>query len=289
MSYFLITHPRSGSSNLGTNFCRTISEKDRIWNLDEMFYPGCRSSWGDFRKYSAEQQGVLLEIDSFIDTDKIKNVELVNIVSKHLYKKINHQNLDLNQWYEKEIANRLNFLKILDDCRQKYLVKLFVDDQRWFSFNFSNTQCLILYRKNLLEAVLSILIKNFYQNIFVNKNVHSDSYKGNFLIVPNFSFRVDRDYFYHIFLPFINLLKFIKKNKQIKKISYEELFDNNKNKEIDIFSYSITVKDIEKKLKYSKGKSEYIENYLELLEWISMYIKKEELTDICKELDINYE
>ena len=168
MSYFLITHPRSGSSNLGTNFCKLIANTEKIWNLDEMFHPGCRHLWGDYRQYSAGKSSTLLEINLLADIFNIQNVEKVEIISNMLFKKINQTTLNSNQWLEKELENRLAFLKKLDDHKQKYFIKLFIDDDRWFRFDFLNSQRMILYRRNFLEAVSSILIKNFYQtNLFL--------------------------------------------------------------------------------------------------------------------------
>lgn len=245
--------------------------------------------WGDFRRYSAEMKGTILEIDPYADIDKMKNKDIPNIVSKQLCKKVDHQISDLNVWYETEISNRLNFLKRLEEQKQKYLVKLFVDDQRWFDFDFSNKQCLILYRQNFLEAVLSILIKNYYQTHLNWKDGFRDRYKGNFITVPDFSFKLDYEYFYYRFIPFLNLLKFIKKNNHIEKICYEDLFIKNSNEEIHIFDRYVTLHDVEKKLNYSKEKCDYIENYLELKEWFLVQIKKEKLEDICEELGMCYE
>lgn len=289
MSYLLITHPRSGSSNLAANFCRSMIDKNqKIVNLDEFFYPGCRTMWGDFRQYADKRQGILLEIGTYSDVDKIHNIDIPSIVSKHICKQVDYQILDANQWYENELENRFNFLQRLDQNNQKYLIKLFVDDLRWLNYDFSNKQCVILYRKNFLEAILSILIKNYYQTHLIQDKSFRDTYKGNFMIVPDFSFKSDYEYFYYRAMPFFNLLKFIKEHNHITRISYEDLFIENSNKEITIFDYYIDIKDIEKKLKYSKEKYQYIENYAELKEWFLMYIEKENLESICQDMGITY-
>jgi hypothetical protein len=290
MSYFLITHPRSGSSNLAVNFCRSMIDKNhKVINLDEFFYPGCRTMWGDFKKYSLNNQGVLLEVDLQLDVDKIQDVDIPSIVSKYICKQVDYQVPDATLWYEKEIENRFNFLQRLNQNSQNYLVKLFVDDLRWFNYDFSNKQCVVLYRKDLLEAILSILIKNYYQtNLTWHRNFR-DVYKGDFMIVPDFSFKLDYEYFYYRAVPFFNLLQFIKEHNHIARISYEALFIKNKNRELKIFDRNIVITDVEKKLQYSKEKSKYIENYLDLKEWFSACIKEENLQDICQELDILYE
>lgn len=290
MSYFLITHPRSGSSNLAVNFCRSMIDRNqKVTNLDEFFYPGCRTMWGDFRKYFNKKQGVLLEVDPQLDVDKIQDVDIPSIVSKSICKQVDYQVSDATLWYEKELENRFNFLQRLDQNNQKYLIKLFVDDLRWFNYDFSNKQCVVLYRKNFLEAILSILIKNYYQtNLTWHRNFR-DVYKGDFMTVPDFSFKLDYEYFYYRAVPFFNLLKFIKEYNHIIRFSYEDLFIENSNKEIKMFDRCIDIKDIEKKLKYSKEKYQYIENYTELKEWFLTYIKQENLESICEELGITYD
>lgn len=291
MSYLLITHPRSGSSNLAVNFCRSMIDKNqKIINLDEFFYPGCRTMWGDFRQYANKKQGTLLEIDSPLDIDigKMQNIDIPSVVSKYICKQVNYQIADINVWYDQEIENRFNFLQRLDQHNQKYLIKLFINDQRWFNYDFSNDQCIILYRKDFLEAILSILIKNYYQTNLARNKSFQDTYKGNYMMVPDFSFKPNYEYFYYRAMPFFNLLKFIKKHNHITRISYEDLFIENSNKEINMFDHRIDIKDIEKKLKYSKEKYQYIENYTELKAWFSTYIRQENLESICEELGITY-
>lgn len=290
MSYFLITHPRSGSSNLTVNFCQSMIDKNqKIINLDEFFYPGCRTMWGDFRNYSKTKQGVLLEVETHLDLNKIHDISIPSIVSKNIFKQVNHQVSDATLWYEKELENRLNFLQRLEKNNQKYLIKLFVDNLNWFNYDFSNKQCIVLYRKSFLEAISSILIKNYYQTNLARNKSFRDTYKGNYMMVPDFSFKPDYKYFYYRAVPFFNLLKFIKKHNHITRISYEDLFIENSNKEINMFDHHIDIKDIEKKLKYSKEKYQYIENYTELKVWVSTYIKQENLESICQDLGITYD
>jgi hypothetical protein len=50
MSYFLITHPRSGSSTLSVAISKTMSETTPTWNLDEFFHMNVTQLWGDYKK-----------------------------------------------------------------------------------------------------------------------------------------------------------------------------------------------------------------------------------------------
>lgn len=285
MSFFLITHPRSGSSNLANNFCRSFSLKNKIWNLDEIFHPGCRSSWGDFRNYSVDRSGVLFQLKTTIEFEQTTYTYSVSKVSEYLYQQVQKVS-DVDCWYENEIENRIQLLDIIENKQQQYLVKLFVDHPRWFDFDYKNKQCLVLYRKDFFGSILSMLIKNNYQKKLQMHNGHIDRYKGGLISVPDFSFAVNYEHFHSRIQPFLNLLKFTKKHTDIARVSYEDLYE--KEKKIIIFSHRMHLNDIEKKLEYAKAKSKYFVNFQSLSTWFSDMIVEEKLEEICGDLGVAY-
>jgi hypothetical protein len=134
-----------------------------------------------------------------------------------------------------------------------------------------------------------MLIKNHYERTFGQQN-SNDQYKGRDLIVPNFSFLVSRESFVIETSIFFKFLKFCKKNKNIKFLSYEDLYLNSLSK--NIFGNSIDkslLDKIDNKLNYVKEKSLYIENYQEVHSWIVEKIKGEKLEDICDLYGIKYQ
>lgn len=285
MSFFLITHPRSGSSNLAGNFCRSFSLKNKIWNLNEIFHPGCRSSWGDFRNYSVDRPGVLFQLKTDIEFEQTTNTYSASKVSEYLYQQVQKVS-DVDCWYENEIENRIQLLDIIENKQQQYLVKLFVDHPRWLNFDYKNKQCLVLYRKDFFGSFLSALIKNHYQKNLQMHNGYINRYKGGLISVPDFSFAVDYEHFYSRIQPFLNLLKFTKKHTDIARVSYEDLYE--KERKIIIFSHKMHLHDIEKKLEYAKAKSKYFVNFQSLSTWFSDMIVEEKLEEICGDLGVAY-
>lgn len=286
MSYFILTHPRSGSSNLTV----ALSKSLLAWNLDEFLHLRNSQLWGDYKKILSgnRREGsvyTLKNLDHFNlseDTSDLKNVRDCILIEKQMSKS------DLISWRDLEIERRLKFLDTLSSKNQSFVVKIFIDSDRWLDYDFANRHSLILYRKNFLDAILSMLIKNRYEKQFGQKR-SNDRYKGRDMNVPDFSFSIShRDFLLETDV-FFKFLKFCKRHKQIKFISYEEIYFGSSN--LDIFDVSIEkklLKDIDIKLEYAKKKKDYINNYKDLENWISSIIKEESLQDICQTLNINF-
>ena len=286
MAYFVITHPRSGSSAL----CIALSQSNQAWNLDEFFHVGCTQLWGDARKLEKKiiEKGTVLEI--FYNFQKKINCE--TFYSSKIRNEICRSRLldsdEFTCWKEEELLKRFEFLEKLNLEKQQYVVKIFIDSPYWVDYKFASDRSVILYRKDFLDSIFSILIKNHFKNFLSEKNFFIDEYKGGLMNVPNFTFSIDYETFHGTTNYFFNFLRFCRDNKNINRISYEDLyngsidirlFDQNYNRDKLTF--------IERKMQYYKDKIQYIRNHKEIYRWYTERIEKENLNEICDILKID--
>lgn len=292
MSYFIITHPRSGSSNLCVAISKIMSETSPTWNLDEFFHPGNFQLWGDFKKIlvSGLDQGIVFSVKKLDNNTIWENTWYVKNVCKNILKETNIKKSDLILWKNQEMKKRLDFVQTLYSVNQSFLIKIFLDSDIWLNYKFTTDNSLILYRKNFTDAILSMLIKNYYySNVFSYDNFN-DRYKGREFSVPNFSFEVS----YHDFLlqtnTFFRFLEFCNIHRNIKFVSYEELYNDSSS--VDLFGKRLSktlLDDIDTKLEYYKEKKTYIRNIQQVNSWIISRLKDKKLEDICKILMIHNE
>lgn len=285
MAYFVITHPRSGSSAL----CIALSQSNQAWNLDEFFHVGCTQLWGDARKLEKKiiEKGTVLEI--FYNFQKKINCE--TFYSSKIRNEICRSRLldsdEFTCWKERELVKRFEFLEKLNLEEQQYVVKIFIDSPYWFDHKFPSDRSVILYRKDFFDSILSILIKNHYRNS-ISENYFIDRYKGDRMDVPDFTFSIDYQTFHGTTNYFFNFLRFCRDNKNIDRISYEDLY--NGDRDIRLFDQNYNrdqLTFIERKMQYSKDKIRYIKNHKEIYKWYIERIEKENLNEICDILKIN--
>lgn len=285
--YFLITHPRSGSSVLSV----ALSQLTESWNLDEFFHLGNFQTWGDYKKIlnSELDSG---KVYSLIDSASMNisgDISSVTNIRKFILKETVVGRRDLILWKNLEMNKRLKFINDLSASNQPFIVKVFIDSISWFSFNFPEDRSLILYRKKFVDAIVSMMIKNYYYNSFGRKNFNDD-YKGRSIIVPNFSFTLTYSDFYKQTHTFFRFLEFCRHHTHINLISYEEVYSDSSSTELlGKYIKKQLLDVIDSKLEYCKEKTEYIENFQEVHHWILQKIMKDDLKDICDVLKIDYE
>jgi len=183
---------------------------------------------------------------------------------------------------------RLKFINSLSSLNQSFIVKVFIDSDRWFNFEFPTDHSIILYRKKFIDAMTSMIIKNFYSSLS-SRNNFNDRYKGKDFIVPDFSFSLTYNNFVKQIENFFRFLKFCHQHRNINFVCYEDLYSNFSS--VEIFGKPIEkefLDDIDIKLTYSKEKTEYIENFQEVHHWILRKIKEDGLEDICDILEIDH-
>lgn len=294
MAYFLITHARSGSSNLCVAISKILSETNPTWNLDEFFHPGNFQSWGDYRRllFSNLDQGKVFGIKNLDNYTILDNIWDVNNINKNILEELNIEKSNLIEWKNQEIKKRLDFIDRLCLNNQPFVVKIFVDSDSWFNFNFPLNGSLILYRKKFTDSILSMMIKNYYYSTIISRHNFNgrDRYKGRDMSVPDFSFELSYDKFLIQTETFFRFLKFCDMNRNMKFVSYEELYYVNSSTEVfgKILNRNL-LDHIDTKLKYSKEKKEYIKNIQQVNTWIVNRIKNENLKDICNLLNISYD
>lgn len=296
---FIISHPRSGTANLVKYLSFKLSEKNISRNLDEFFYTKNFQSWGEFSKiyhdsFNYNQQLTLFSLKENLDFEDKKSYHLFG-KNRNLYlEKINltfKNKTEAFDFYNKELNKRINFLKDLEKNQIEYVVKFFFESNRP-KIDFPIDQSIVLYRRNMADSIYSSIIKFwYYNNNRMNDNFIDYYNSGINFLVPFYEIDISEQMFESFTYSQIELLKFIKSNPDFFCISYEDVYQTNKNLSIPYKSFEINLNrfSLGQKISYGCEKKEYFSNHNLFRELFFKIIKKNSLDDICEKYQIVFE
>ena len=296
---FVIGHPRSGSANLVKYLALKLSETNTTWNLDEIFYTKCFQLWGEFSKtynkdFDYNQQLLLYSLKTDIDFKNQKSGLISSKVRDIFYDKSQitfTSATESVEFYEKEFSKRLNFLNILENQNFEYVVKYFFENDNRQEIKFLIDQSIILYRKNISEAIYSAIIKVYYYKKYQTNSNFIDHYNnGQRFLVPFYQIDLNEIEFEKFLYPHIELIKFIKENPEIFSISYEDIYHTDKNLCILYKSKHIYLDRslLGQAITYSSKKTAYFPFQEKYQEIFSKTIQKNNLTEVCDRYQINF-
>lgn len=283
MSYVLLTHPRSGS----TKIIRCISSYLKLQNFGEFFYLHNSLNYGDIRLY---RTGNFKKYNTYI----FSNNQLSNYVLD-----INNQK-DLDKFLLDECDNRIRFLNSLDP--DTFILKYFFDDKISPSFYQaveenvlmkSRFKKVFLYRRNILDAILSLIIKDriINQRSFfldtVNFNKIGHNYGSMEKLYPKIKINITENQLRSYSTMFINFFNFLKTVPDPVLLCYEDIFQNdsfmfdNKNIPLNL--------DSEIPMNYGIDKKDFFSNIGEIQNYFNQTIKDQNLEELFCYLNISYD
>lgn len=286
MSIILATHPRSGSTKIIKCIARHFANKNlNVKNLGEFFYLRNSYNYGDLKFYN--------ESKSNYKTYKIEN----GILNEHT---INDRSI-LEEFLMEEKDRRMNYLKYLENNNNFFVLKYFFDNKVSSSFYekteeqlfSSDYDKIFLYRKNILDSILSLIIKDQFINL---KNINLNNNEFNLIghnygnmepLYPNKKIYLTQESCRSYSTMFINFFKYLKIKNNLNLLCYEDVFSQGY---FYIDSEKITLNlDTEVKMVYGVDKKEFFSNIDEIKNYIKELIFQNDLLPLTNTLGITYD
>ena len=293
MIEFIVTHPRAGGSLLASVLKYSLGYKV----FSGFLTPSNPNSFGEAAEIYYDLQrsslyGTRINALTF-DNETLKEIQIEFRNPEHVL-----------EWARNEITRRVMYIN--SNTQENLIVDHFfthIDGPQIIGKNTISLEIelLFLYRKNLLESILSNLIKNKYfsrrkYNLSAN-TAHNieNSIETLYPIESNATLNQSEisNILDHRFLGLYNYYKI--DNKRISKIlSYEDNVLQNSSillqgQEINVMSCFSNLKQKEYPMKYGVEKKLFFKNTQLISEIIHSKVKKYSLEDVFSELDIKYD
>ena len=278
----LVTHPRSGSTKITKCIAAHLGTK----NLGEFFYLRNSLNYGEIRFYNPYAK-------RSYSTYRLTNNSLEN------YSLIVNNDRELQQFLLEECQRRIDYL---DSLNSEFVFKYFFDDkisplfyktveQKVLSNNSYDK--IYLYRQNILDAILSLIIKDVFINRPSNKlpdgkfNLVGHNYGSMKTLYPEDKITVSEKNFKSYSTMFINFFLHLKTVKDPYYLCYENIFDQGY---FFVMDQQISLDlDPELPMAYGVDKKDFFDNYEALIEMLDQIIRDNDLEDLVKDLGIVYE
>jgi hypothetical protein len=277
----LVTHPRSGS----TKILKCISTHLGIKNLGEFFYLRNSFNYGEIRFYHPYVKRSYLSY-------RLRN----NSLEQYLLTV--NSNQELQQFLLEECQNRIDHL---DSLNSKFIFKYFFDNKVSPLFyktveqkvlSNSGYDKIYLYRKNILDAILSLIIKDIFINRPSSKlsdskfNAVGHNYGFMETLYPKDRITISEKNFKSYSTMFVNFFLHLKNIKNPYSLCYENIFSQEffylKNKKISLNL------DPELPMLYGVDKKDFFNNYEVMIAMLDRIVKDNNLEDLFKDLGIVY-
>lgn len=282
MSIILLTHPRSGS----TKITKCISAQLNIKNLGEFFYLRNSLNYGEIRFYDPQFRKSLF-------TYKMNNGSLDR------YNLMFDTPSAFQNFLLDECQNRIDYLNSLNGT---FIFKHFFDDKisRVFyetvkekALSNINYNKIYLYRRNIVEAILSLMIKDIFINRRSTKLTDIDfnsvghNYGSMQKLYPSTRIEVSNRSFESYSTMFVNFFQNLKHIKNPVKLCYEDIFDQG-SFVVNENTISLDL-DPELPMDYGVDKKDFFKNYDQMIDHLNRIAKNNGLIELFSDLGIIYE
>jgi hypothetical protein len=303
MSYIVFAQPRSGSTALMDVISNNhfIAHSKPISNFLEFFNPFCVTTYGELYKLYRGDVAVFLGTPlsirvlrkDVIDASNAKQLEFKrlnwNPMDFFEEKTITFNNtVELSNFVDNEQQVRFDFVTTItnyDIIIKHFVIGILLDEKL---LSAQNTTKIFYYRQNLIDSVLSSLIKTNYFDYPANNAVSylkgTDAHNWAGLLkafMPDGSIMINENMIRNELIYTVNLLKFYQahKSKFDKIYCHETVFQNNAS-ELNTKLTSM------KRMPYTAKKERYFANSEIIPDVVKSVLQENNLQDVVEELGI---
>ena len=164
---FVLSYPRSGSSYL-VNAIHHLQQQEQGYslNLQEWTNTASQTTWLNIHAHRGSLvQGVETQIRTLTVNQCVDLAHCQHVSDLLTHTTITvHSSLELDHWITQEHAKRLRVLAQLERAQLAHVVKWFPGSGSCRPVAHQGRPCVMLYRQNFTECMLSHMIKHLHYN-----------------------------------------------------------------------------------------------------------------------------